>query len=216
MCVRVSHEDVLALVATRPELAATQVVALNPQSLEEILADLERIGAAVGVPEQAAQVVAVLHGRIEAIASISRKIPPPERPRVACIEWIEPLMLAGNWVPDLVDLAGGRCELTTAGEHSRYHEWSEIRQFDPQVVLIAACGFDLARTREEARQLTHLPGWGELTAVRENRVWAVDGNALFNRSGPRIVDSLELLAHLTHPQRYELPAACRELVAPMA
>lgn len=119
-------------------------------------------------------------------------------PKVACIEWIAPLMLASNWMPDLVALAGGRCDLAQAGAHSRAIFWDEVRAWDPDVIVVAPCGFDLPRAADEARALFALEGWHDTAAVRNGRVFAADGNAYFNRSGPRLVDSLELLAALVH------------------
>jgi iron complex transport system substrate-binding protein len=125
---------------------------------------------------------------------------------VAVVEWLEPLMLSGNWVPEIVALAGGRHELTTAGRHSPYVEWEELLAYDPQAIVVVPCGFDLERTLSCWQVLTALPGWQELSAVRVGRVHAVDGNAYFNRPGVRLVDSLEILAHLLHPDRVAEPA----------
>jgi iron complex transport system substrate-binding protein len=105
-------------------------------------------------------------------------------------------MLAGNWTPELVEIAGGHCPLAIAGEHSRYHDWSEIAAFDPEVIVIAPCGFDLERSVREAKDLERLPGWHDTSAARAGRLFALDGNAYLNRSGPRIVDTLEILAEL--------------------
>ncbi len=126
---------------------------------------------------------------------------------MACLEWIEPPMLAANWTPQLVHLAGGRDDLTSEGQHSSYADWQQIADWDPQVVVIMPCGFDLERAISEAQVLPGLPRWSQLSAVRTGRVFAVDGNAYFNRSGPRLVDSLEILGHLFHPQRFEPPLA---------
>ena len=120
------------------------------------------------------------------------------------------MMLAGNWVPELIDIAGGTCELVKLGLHSPYVPWQDVARFDPGIIVIAACGFDLARTVQEAETLRELPGWADLTAVRSGRVFTVDGNAYFNRSGPRLVNSLELLAHLAHPDLFEAPDLGRE------
>jgi iron complex transport system substrate-binding protein len=123
------------------------------------------------------------------------------RPRVLTIEWIEPLMVAGNWTPQLVEMAGGENLLGVAGEHSPWVEWSEMRDLDPDLILVMPCGFDLARTREEAGALRGLPGWPELRAVVEGRVALVNGHEYFNRPGPRLVDSLEILVEIFHEGR---------------
>ena len=114
-------------------------------------------------------------------------------------------MLAGNWMPELLDLAGGRCSLTEAGRHSEYLDWSRIVKYDPEVIVVCPCGFDLHRVVSESLTLQLFAGWSSLTAVRNNRVYAVDGNAYLNRSGPRLVGSLEILAHLLHPELFEPP-----------
>ena len=108
-------------------------------------------------------------------------------------------MVAANWMPELIDLAGGQSELTSSGARSHYTAWDEVVAYDPEVIVVMPCGFDLARTLDEARDLPKLRNWLKLTAVGAERVYAVDGNAYFNRSGPRIIDSLEILAELIHP-----------------
>ena len=201
----VRYSDVLDAVATQPELAASQVVALNPQSLEDVLADIVRIGEATGAENEAAQFIADLNARIGHVEQTVGASDDTARPRVAIIEWVEPMMLAGNWTPRLLERAGGQCSLTTAGQHSEYVDWNEVVDFAPEVIVVAPCGFDLPRTLLEARPLAQLPGWRQLPAVRTQRVFAVDGDAYFNCASPRLVDSLELLAHLIHPERIGPP-----------
>jgi iron complex transport system substrate-binding protein len=128
-----------------------------------------------------------------------------DMPRVICLEWIEPPMVAANWMPELVMMAGGEPGLTQRGAHSTHADWQKIIQYDPQVIVIMPCGFDLERTISEAQVLSGFAGWENLSAVRNRRVFAVDGNAYFNRSGPRLVDSLEILAHLLHPESFRPP-----------
>jgi iron complex transport system substrate-binding protein len=113
---------------------------------------------------------------------------------VVGIEWLEPIMVAGNWMPEMIQLAGGAVVLAEAGKHSPYITWEQVRDSEPEVMLIMPCGFDLPRTMSELDVLTKLPGWAEMPAAKAERVFAVDGNAYFNRSGPRMVDSLEILA----------------------
>jgi iron complex transport system substrate-binding protein len=127
------------------------------------------------------------------------------RPRTAIVEWTEPMMLAGNWTPELLSLGGGTCPLAIAGRHSAYVAWEQVRAFDPEMIVVAPCGFDLARSMKEAAGLALLPGWQDVAAVRNRRVVVVDGNAYFNRSGPRLVESLEMLGHLLHPERVPRP-----------
>jgi iron complex transport system substrate-binding protein len=127
------------------------------------------------------------------------------RPRVVGLEWLDPIMVAGNWMPEMIALAGGVCHLTEAGRHSPYVPWPTVVAEDPEVIIVMPCGFDLERTLAEAALLPRLPGWHDISAVRADRVYAVDGNAYFNRSGPRMVDSLEILAHLIHPDVFPPP-----------
>jgi iron complex transport system substrate-binding protein len=121
------------------------------------------------------------------------------------LEWIDPPMLAANWMPDMIRWAGGDPGHTAAGQHSSYASWEQILADDPQAIVVMPCGFDLERAIVEAQVLAGKPGWEGLSAVRHGRVFAVDGNAYFNRSGPRLVDSLEILAHLIHPQVFAPP-----------
>lgn len=196
----VRYEDVLSLIRNRPELAGTRVLPLNPRSLKEVLTDVERVGEAAGNAFAGRRYADSLRARIAAVAAISARVPPEARPRVACLEWIAPLMLAANWTPELVHLAGGQSGRAQAGRHSQYNDWQEVVAYDPEVIIVMPCGFDLPRTLAESAPLPSWPGWSGLSAVRHGRVFAVDGNAYFNRSGPRLVDSLEILAHLLHPE----------------
>lgn len=198
----VRYADVVEAVKSEPALRNAQVLALNPQTFRDVLDDVRRVGNAVGCPQRADAYVAELSARMEQVAAVGRSIPPERRPRVACIEWTDPLMLAGNWMPEMVEMAGGTNLLTKAGEHSPSCRWEDLRAADPEVIVVCPCGFDLARTKEELATLEALPGWSELPAVRNHRVYPVDGNAYFNRSGPRMVDSLEMLARCIHPERF--------------
>ncbi len=205
----VRYDDVIGLVNAHDELQATQVVALNPQTLEDIFADITRVGDAAGVGPAAQQFVASLRARVASVQAKSAQLTDDVRPRVVCIEWIEPLMLGANWMPGLVRLAGGRYDLVQHEGHSTYGQWADVRRYDPEVIIVMPCGFDLTRTITESNVLAKLDGWQDLAAVKADAVFAVDGNAYFNRSGPRMVDSLEILAHLIHPSRFELPAHVR-------
>ncbi len=198
----VRFEDVSRVVRRETVLADTVLVDLNPQTLDDVLRDIERVGAAIQCAERAAAYVAELRTRIARVAERTAGLPDRDRPRVACLEWLEPLMLAANWTPDLLSLAGGRCPLALAGRHSRPLTWDELRAFDPEIIVVMPCGFELSRTRTAARPLSRLPGWDQVSAVRRNAVHCVDGNLLFNRSGPRLVESLELLAHLVQPDLF--------------
>ena len=196
----IRYDDVVAAVASEPKLSQARLVALNPQSLTDVLQDIRRLGTATDRAAAATAYVSALEARIELVRSRTGTLAESQRPLTACIEWIEPMMIAGNWTPELIELAGGRQTWAVAGRHSTYTAWEDVRLADPEVIIVMPCGFDLSRTLREAASLSELPGWSEISAVRAGQVFAVDGNALFNRSGPRLVDSLELLAQLVHPE----------------
>lgn len=203
----VRYADVVDLVATTPEFHDTRVIALNPTSLDDVFSDIRRIGDALNVADAATQLVECLNGRVQQVQKRTSNAA-TSRPRVACIEWVEPLMLAGNWTPELIEFAGGNPGDTPAGRHSVYSDWNDLLRFDPEVLLISPCGFDLQRSVAEAQSLRHRPGWEEITAVRQERTWVIDGNAYLNRSGPRLVDSLEIVGHLIHPAAVPQPSWC--------
>jgi iron complex transport system substrate-binding protein len=191
----VSLRDVEAAVAgmtTRP-----MVVSLNPGSLAEVWDDVRAVAAACGVLDRGEQLIADCRDRMRAVTERVRDL---SRPTVACIEWVEPLMAAGNWVPELVELAGGVNLFGEVGKHSPWMTWEDLVRRDPNVIVVMPCGFDLPRTKAELPALTKRPGWNALNAVRTGRVWAADGNAYFNRPGPRLVEALEMLAEAFHPE----------------
>jgi iron complex transport system substrate-binding protein len=204
-------EDVEAVVANSPALRQTRIVSLHPASLSDVLAEIVLLGTAAGVPEVALEYRRQLEARIARIRLASEQLPRNRpRRRVALIEWIEPLMLSGNWMPEIVELAGGEHALTQPGKHSPYLAWDQLLEYDPEVVIVAPCGFDLPRTLQEAAVLTAAEPWKQLSAVRANRAFALDGNAYINRSGPRLVDSLEILAHLIYPEQFPAPDSVPE------
>jgi iron complex transport system substrate-binding protein len=174
-----------------------QIVSLEPNSLADVWNDIRRTAAALRAPERGERLDAHLRQRMLAIAERARSI--NRKPTVACIEWIDPLMAAGNWMPELVEMAGGINLFGLAGKHSPWTTWDDLRAKDPDVVIVLPCGFDIPRTREEMPALARQPGWLDLRAVREQRVFLADGNQYFNRPGPRLAESLEILAELLHP-----------------
>ena len=196
----VSFKDVAAaasqLIASQPRL-----VSLEPNVLEDVWGDIRRVAAALEVAERGAEVVAQLHGRTEAVVQQVQVL--AERPRVACIEWIEPLMAAGNWVPELVEMAGGKNLFGVAGAHSPWMEWEELQEQDPDVIVVLPCGYDIEKSRSEMGGLTAQSGWSDLQAVRAGRVYLTDGNQYFNRPGPRLAESLEILAEVLHPRAFQ-------------
>lgn len=177
-----------------------QIVSLEPRTLADVWNDILRVAQVLDVPERGAATVEQLQRRVAAIAERAQRL--SSRPTVACIEWLDPLMAGGNWLPELVNLAGGENLFGEAGAHSPWMTWESLRAADPAVIVLLPCGFDIARTREELPALTGLPGWPELRAVRNGRVYLTDGNQFFNRPGPRLVESLEILAEIIHPQSF--------------
>lgn len=173
------------------------IVSLQPDSLEQIWDDFRRVGAALGVSGTAEEVITGLQRGMAAIAPPSVAGPAP---RVACIEWVEPLMASGNWMPQLIRMAGGTNLFGEDGRHSPWLPWEELAAADPDVIIVAPCGFDLDRTSQETHWLTDRPGWNDLRAVREHRVYLGDGNRYFNRPGPRVVETLETLVEILHPE----------------
>ncbi|WP_336325674.1 cobalamin-binding protein [Halovenus sp. HT40] len=178
-----------------------EVITSDPHSLADMLDDLERLGRRLDRAEQAATVRADLEARIEELTAQT----PDSGPRVAVLDWLDPMMVAGHWVPELLDRAGATCGLADPGDRSRPREWSEIREYDPEVLIVAPCGFGLGQTRGNMTDLTEREGWAELSAVQNDRVYAVDGHHYMNRPGPRLVDSLAALASAVHPGTVEGP-----------
>ena len=177
-----------------------RVVSLSPETLGDVFGDFARVGGALGAPAAATRLSADLSARIADIGEKTGAI--ADRPSVVCLEWIDPLMAAGNWMPELVTLAGGRPLLGETGRHSPRTDWAQLQRADPDVLILTACGFDLERTLQEQAPLVQHPSWQALRAVAKDRAFATDGNAYFNRSGPRLVESLEILAEILHPNRF--------------
>lgn len=177
------------------------IVSLAPNRLEDVWADVLRVGQALGHEQRAQRFVAELRRRVEQLTGRAGKLTP--RPRVACIEWIEPLMAAGHWMPELVARAGGENLFGRAGEPSPWLGWEELREADPDVLLLLPCGFGIERTRHELGPLVAQTGWAGLRAVRAGRVYLLEGNHYFNRPGPRLVESLEILCEVLHPEHFE-------------
>jgi iron complex transport system substrate-binding protein len=191
----VSLTDVEQAVTTLTHSQA-QIISLQPAVLADLWSDIDRVATALEVVAE--DKIAALKQRVEDCAA---KATVATRPTVACIEWVDPLMAAGNWIPELVSLAGGQSLFGAVGQHSPWLQWDILIQADPDVLVFMPCGFDLARTRQEARQLAAQPQWKNLQAVKAGQVYVTDGNQYFNRPGPRLVDSLEILAEILHPER---------------
>ena len=172
-----------------------RILSLNPHSLNDILDDILRVGAATEQDSAAAALVSDLRARIAQVGNRE----PDRRPRVVCLEWFEPLYTAGHWVPEMVALAGGHDAIGRNGEPSAKIEWRDVLDAKPEVILLMPCGFDVRRTVKESTPLRALPGWNDLPAVRSQNVFALNGNAYFSRPGPRLVNGLEILARIIHP-----------------
>jgi iron complex transport system substrate-binding protein len=168
--------------------------------LNDIFADIERVAAALDVANRGREVTQELRARMEAIAKTARSA--QIRPRVAIIEWLDPLMAAGNWMPELAALAGGENLFGRAGEHSPRMSFEELAASNPEIVLISPCGFNMDRSFRELPLLGRFPEWLRLPAVKSNQVFVADGHQYFNRPGPRIVESLEILAEIVHPELF--------------
>jgi iron complex transport system substrate-binding protein len=195
-------EEALAeLVMSRP-----RVVSLTPHCLKDVWADVRRVAAVLDRPEQAESLIRKWSSRLDLIqmqtddssTSVKQKL---VRPSVACVEWIDPLMTAGNWVPELVEIAGGQNVLSEPARHSPWLEWSDLIVADPDVLVFMPCGWGIAQARRELDTLLLRPEWSSLQAVRTGQVFVADGHHYFNRPGPRLVESTEILAEILYPNQ---------------
>ena len=178
------------------------ILSLEPNNLADVMRTIVDVGQATGTRERAKELVRSLWARVDAVRGA---LSGGHRPRVVCLEWIDPLMVAGHWVPDQVDVAGGIDVLGTTGRPSREVSWEEVRAAAPEVLLLMPCGFRLEESCEQARQLAERAGYGSLPAVQDGRVYAVDGSWYFNRPGPRVIDGIEILARIFHPEAWKGP-----------
>jgi iron complex transport system substrate-binding protein len=176
--------------------AAVRIVSLAPRTLADVWDDIERVAVALGRVVAGRNVVAEIAARLAALGSSTAALPAPT---VACIEWIDPLMMAANWTAELVHIAGGRYPFADVGAHSPTVAWTDLVRVQPDMVVLMPCGFPIAQTRRELGALRSRPEWRALHAVGAGRASVVDGNAYFNRAGPRLVESAEILAALLHP-----------------
>lgn len=177
--------------------AKPRVLSFSPQKLAQVWEEMREMAEALGASDEGKNYLRRLKNHC--VDVIERACMVAKRPNVACIEWLDPLMAAGNWVPELVELAAGKNLFGEPGKHSPWLKWNAIVKSDPDIIVVMACGFDIARSRREMPALTRQPGWNKLKAVKKERVYLVDGNQYFNRPGPRLVESLEILAELFHP-----------------
>jgi iron complex transport system substrate-binding protein len=191
----VSYDDVVAVAAHLP--SRPSVISLDPSTLGEVLADIERLAKAAGVPEAGQELCAGLEARL---AATRERVAGAPRPTVLALEWLDPPFLGGHWVPEMVEQAGGETLLSAAGEKSREVGWEELRGTGPDVAVVMPCGYYVEESRRQARENAD-----QLTALEARRIWVVDAASSFSRPGPRLVEGVELLAHLLHPDRAEPP-----------
>ena len=192
----VSYDDVVAVAARLP--SGPRVISLDPSSLGDVLADVPRLGEAAGVVDRAAELHDQLERRLELVR---RAVEDAPRPTVLALEWLDPPFIGGHWVPEMIEVAGGRDVLGVAGQKSRTAEWDEITAAGPDVVVAMPCGWDAREGRSELEGHAR-----EVTAIGAERIWAVDAAASFSRPGPRLVEGTELLGHLLHPDRVDAPS----------
>ncbi len=176
------------------------IISLQPENLAGIFNDIANIANQLGVSKAGEELLELLNERVDII---KHKLKFSEnKPTVACIEWLQPLMIAGNWVPELVEIAGGTPVLAEKGKHSPYINWENIQTADPDIIILMPCGFSIRRTLKEINFLFELPVFNELKAVKNNRLYITNGNQYFNRPGPRIVDAIEILAEIINPKQF--------------
>ena len=207
------QKAVCGLVSSKPE-----IVSLAPMDLDDVWQDIAHVAEALDAPDGGQRLVGELTARLENIRGRSERL--AERPSIACIEWIDPLMFAANWLPALVAIAGGTLKMGEAGKHSSHFEFEELLVYDPDVIAIMPCGFDILRSVREMPTLAAQPEWLQLSAVRNERVFVTDGNQYFNRPGPRLVESAEILTELLHPDTFDfghkgsgwIPLSCHRVV----
>ena len=182
-------------------LNQTKIISLEPNTLNEVWLSFDIIAKTMGAPESSSILKSEINDRFKLLKDKLKGT--EQKPTVLCIEWIEPIMVAANWVPELVGLAGGRNVMSVSGADSNFCSWDEIKQTNPDIIIMMPCGFGIKRTFEDIHYLQNRKGWQELKAVKEGKVFVVDGNQYFNRPGPRLIDSSEILAEVIHPEYFE-------------
>jgi iron complex transport system substrate-binding protein len=197
----VSLKEVEEAVATLTDNSPV-IISLQPNILSDVWSDLEKIGHMFDV--DSVKVIENLEARVKIVQQRTKGLSATEAlPTVACIEWTDPLMVAANWIPELVELAGGKPLFGITGQNSSQLRWESLIASNPDVIIFMPCGFDLNRARTDAQLLANRPEWQALHATQTGRVYVTDGNAYFNRPGPRLVESLEILADVLHPEIFQ-------------
>jgi iron complex transport system substrate-binding protein len=177
------------------------ILSLEPNNLDDVWSDIRRVGDALGVSQRPNELIAALTHRLAEIRERTSAI--KTRPRVAAIEWLGPLMAGGNWMPELIEIAGGRSLFAQGGEHSTWLDWPALVEADPEVILLVPCGFTIPQTIADLDLLTQNPAWSKLRAARSGEVYLIDGHHFFNRPGPRLVESAEIVAEILHPDHFD-------------
>ena len=198
----VSFEDVQKAVQRLD--SPPEVLSLDPHGIDDVLTDIIRVGAHTGRDSPAHHTVFNLRARIDGVRRAVANA--KTTPTVACIEWLDPVIAAGHWIPEMVEIAGGKDALVKPGEPSPRLDMRMLRDADPDVLVLMPCGMNVAQARAEFDALTNLDEWQEMSAFRNGRVYIVDSGALFSRSGPRLVDGLEIIARIIHPDLFSDPA----------
>jgi len=196
----VNGSEVLRAIKALPR--RPRILTLSPHCLEDVLNNILEVGQMVGRSFKAEQLVMKLKRRIELVKMRTGNV--RNRPRVVCLEWLDPLYNSGHWVPEMTYIAGGEDGLSKLGEPARRIDWNQVLNYDPEVIMIMPCGYNLARGLMEARRLTELPRWRSLSAVANERVYVLDADGYYSRSGPRLVNGLEMMAKLLHPALYTI------------
>ncbi len=177
-----------------------EIISLEPDNLNAVFRDIKTVSEVLGVPERGADLLERMQERLDLIKHKLKFI--TQKPTVACVEWLEPLMMAGNWTPEMVEIAGGQSVLAQSGKHTPAVEWIDMFEADPEIIIVMPCGFDIERTLKEMDTLLQQPYFRDLQAVKNNQLFIADGNQYFNRSGPRIADSVEILAEIINPKQF--------------
>ncbi len=198
----VSFEDVQQAVGRLD--STPEILSLDPHGIDDVLGDILRVGAHTGRDSSAHHAVFNLRARIDVVKRAVVKA--EATPTVACVEWLDPVIAAGHWIPEMVEVAGGRDALVSPGAPSPRLDMAKLRDADPDVLILMPCGMNVAQARAEFDALDNLDEWREMSAFRNGRVYAVDSGALFSRSGPRLVDGLEIMARIIHPELFDDPA----------
>lgn len=192
-----------------------QILWFSPHTIKDIFGNMRELGEAIGKSAMAETWIGGARSRLQKIADKAKTA--PRRPRIFCLEWVDPYYCCGHWVPEMVEIAGGEDALGRRGKDSVRVSWADIERWSPEILIVSPCGFDTEKAAAQTKQLLRQPGWVDLPAVRNDRLYAVNANAYFARPGPRIVDGIELLAHLIHPELFAWngpPDAFRKVTLP--